>query len=141
MSNTINRLLDEAICEFANATDHLASTRNTMQMHAQREAEALNKVNEAQRKIDDLYEQMRSLAPKGSHWDTAKDANRKFREHVIGGLAGLRFLICGHKNYDEWMSWIGRARELAHQVAVEEALPQSAPSPDMHGGHPESSGM
>ena len=94
MSKTINRLLDEAICEFANAVDHLSMSKQAALVHAERETLALGKVNESQHKIDELYKQMRTLAPKGSYWDTT-------------AVASI----------------------------------ESAPSPDMQGAHPESSGM
>lgn len=65
---SINKQLDQAICEFANATDQLDAKRRLLSEARTAETAAMNRVNEAQKKIDELYAELKKLAPRDSDW-------------------------------------------------------------------------
>jgi len=66
---SINKLLDEAICNFAGATDAYITAKQFASEARNRETTCLNRVNEAQKKIDELIVTLKKEAPRDSDWN------------------------------------------------------------------------
>jgi exonuclease VII small subunit len=68
---SLNKLLDEAICAFAVATDEHRHAKQLASEARNRETHCMNKVNEAQKKIDELISVLKKEAPRDSDWHRA----------------------------------------------------------------------
>ena len=68
MSESLNTQLANAVAEVASAQDYLARTRATTEAARREETDATNKVNEAQRRFDDLVSQVKQSAPRDTEW-------------------------------------------------------------------------
>ena len=68
---SLNKLLDEAICAFANATDQHRFAREAAASARSHETYCLNSVNEAQKNIDALIATLKKEAPRDSDWHRA----------------------------------------------------------------------
>lgn len=69
---SINREIDAAICELAQATERLNMAAQRQRDASKDETAALNAVNAAQKKLDDLYSTLRGMAPRGTDWGRPK---------------------------------------------------------------------
>lgn len=65
---SINADMDAAIVELANSIDVLAIATDRTQQARQAEASAANRVNNAQKRIDELVASLKKLAPYNSDW-------------------------------------------------------------------------
>ena len=78
MSKSLNREIDDAIVAFANAKDHLDATRITLSRARNQETDAINRVNEAQKKLDELIAVLKKEAPRDTDW--ANQQRKKTQE-------------------------------------------------------------
>lgn len=65
---SINKDIDAAICELTQATERLAAAAVRRADASRDETSARNAVNEAQKKLDKLYSDLRKAAPRDTNW-------------------------------------------------------------------------
>ena len=68
---SMNTEMDHAIVELANAQDSLAQAASRIVMARTEETECLNRVNKAQKKLDELVGALKKQAPRDSDWHRA----------------------------------------------------------------------
>lgn len=68
---SLNKLLDEALCAFASASEQHATAKQQTSEARNQETHWLNKVNEAQKVIDELITTLKKEAPRDSDWQRA----------------------------------------------------------------------
>lgn len=68
---SLNREIDEAICEFANASDQLAMARVRLGEARALETDCINRVNKAQKRVDELVAGIKKQAPRDTDWHRA----------------------------------------------------------------------
>ena len=68
---SLNKLLYEAICAFANATDQHRIALQGVEQARSKETYCMNQVNEAQKVIDNLMATLKKEAPRNSDWHRA----------------------------------------------------------------------
>lgn len=69
---TLNTQMSNAIAEFALALDQHSAAAASTERARRDETTALNRVNEAQKKIDALTAELKKQAPRGSDWRRPK---------------------------------------------------------------------
>ncbi len=81
MSDTpksLNTQLDDALRALARASDYAARCQLQLQQARSNETEARNQVNEAQKELDRLYEEVRKqCSPIGSDWHDQRRIKRQ----------------------------------------------------------------
>ena len=68
MSQSLNSMVDHAMCKLAKAQEHWRLRRDVAVQHRQAEKDALVKVIEAQNEFDALVAQVREFPPDGTPW-------------------------------------------------------------------------
>ena len=71
--------MNDAMAEFAQASDELAKTRTRLAEARREETNGLNRVNEAQKQIDAVLKSVRDKAPAESDWKRVERA-----KHFVG---------------------------------------------------------
>lgn len=66
---TINAMMNEAIIELANAIERHAQAQRRASEARGEECAALNRINEAQKKVDALVQTMKKQSPRESDWN------------------------------------------------------------------------
>lgn len=77
-AKTLNRAIDDVLRELAKASDYVARCQVQLQQARSNETEARNQVNEAQKELDRLYEEVRKqCSPIGSDWHDQRRIKRQ----------------------------------------------------------------
>lgn len=71
MTKSLNSEMDEAICEFAKASDQLGLARGRLNEARKLETDCINRVNQAQKRIDELVGTIKKQAPRETDWHRA----------------------------------------------------------------------
>ena len=69
---SLNRLLADAVADLAAAGDFHEQKSSALQMARNEETDALNRVNAAQKKFDELVALVKKEAPRSSDWKQSK---------------------------------------------------------------------
>ncbi len=71
-SKSLNQEMDSAMVEFAQAKDSLAHARVQVSEARRKETDCLNRVNTAQKKLDEFIAILKKEAPHDSDWHQAQ---------------------------------------------------------------------
>ena len=76
--------LREALDELSNVTDELVAASRAAAEARSREISCINRVNSAQKKVDELVAALKAQAPGGSDWARQRQADRWCSVDVSG---------------------------------------------------------
>lgn len=76
--------MQEALDELSNATDELKAASRAVAEARSREISCVNRINSAQKKVDDLVAALKAQSPGGSDWARQRQADRWCTVDVSG---------------------------------------------------------
>ena len=68
---SLNKMMADALNELTTAQEHLATASNQAAMARRNETECINRVNKAQKAVDDVLLQIKAQSPRETDWKRA----------------------------------------------------------------------